>query len=137
MDVFSRVIYGTRIDIPIALLCTFIAIAVGWPTGVLAGYFRTTIAELYMRFLDTIHSFPLFILALAIMALAGPSRGKIVHVDRRSGDITQSWASIEKARKVLSYAPQVELRQGLKTLVSSYHMNIGPPARPSSSLFSK
>lgn len=79
MDVFSRVIYATRIDIPIALLCTFIAIVVGWPTGVLAGYFRTTIAELYMRFLDTIHSFPIFILALAIMALTGQKLQNIIY----------------------------------------------------------
>jgi peptide/nickel transport system permease protein len=85
-DVFSRVITAPRIDVYIAFVSTVIALIVGIPLGVFAGFFggrggvRGLLSEWFMRALDVIQAFPVFILALALVAALGPSETNIIIV---------------------------------------------------------
>lgn len=70
-DVLSRVLYGGRITLPIAFLGVALALAVGVPAGLIAGY-RTGLADtLIMRFTDILLAFPSMLLAIAIMSALG------------------------------------------------------------------
>ncbi len=72
-DVFSRLLYGTRISLAIAIFAVIVATFLGTLVGVIAGYFSGVVDAVLMRFVDTLLSFPvLFILLLAI-ALLGNS----------------------------------------------------------------
>lgn len=70
-DIFSRVVYGTRISLYISFLSVFLAAAVGMALGATAGYYGRWIDNLIMRVMDAIMSFPAILLAIGIMAVAG------------------------------------------------------------------
>jgi peptide/nickel transport system permease protein len=80
MDVFSRVISAPRTDLAIALASTALAIAVGTPLGAIAGYYRSRWSELLMRISDLVQSFPVFILAMAAVIVAGNDVTSIIYV---------------------------------------------------------
>jgi peptide/nickel transport system permease protein len=65
-DVFSRLVYGTRVSLLVALGGTIIAVVVGTVIGMIAGYFRGWVDTLLSRLMDIMLSFPslLFIMAL-------------------------------------------------------------------------
>ena len=71
-DVLSRVIYGARVSVPIALAIVAISSLIGSTVGALAGYFGGWVDEAVMRFTDLVFAFPGIILALAITAALGP-----------------------------------------------------------------
>ena len=71
-DIFSRVIWGTRIDLLIGVLGVVIPFLVGGMIGLLAGYYGGWIEMLVMRGADVLFSFPDILLAIAIVALLGP-----------------------------------------------------------------
>lgn len=72
-DIFSRVLYGARIDLGIGAGAVAIALLAGCSIGALAGFFGGIIDELGMRSMDVIAAFPSFILAMAIAGILGPS----------------------------------------------------------------
>lgn len=72
-DIFSRVLYGARIDIGIGIGAVLVAVLVGCPIGAFAGYFGGKLDEFLMRIMDIIAAFPSFILAMAIAGVLGPS----------------------------------------------------------------
>lgn len=72
-DLLSRVIYGTRVSLLVGLISVGIAIAVGMPLGLIAGYRRGAVDEVVMRLMDALIAFPSLILALAIVAVLKPS----------------------------------------------------------------
>lgn len=72
-DIFSRVLYGTRISLQTALLAVGLALLIGIPLGAIAGYFGGFIDELIMRVTDVFLSFPPLLLAITIAAFMGPS----------------------------------------------------------------
>jgi peptide/nickel transport system permease protein len=72
-DVFSRVISAPRVDLVIAVLANGFALLLGVPLGLLAGYFRNAASETLMRVSDVVQSFPVFISAMILVALAGQS----------------------------------------------------------------
>jgi peptide/nickel transport system permease protein len=80
MDVFSRVIYGTRYAFAIALPAVAIAISVGVPVGLLTGYAGGWTDEVLMRCFDALRVFPSIILALAVVSAAGASVLNVVLV---------------------------------------------------------
>lgn len=77
-DVLSRVVAAPRVDIAIALIATAISIGVGVPLGLWAGYFSGRrgpfgwLSEVLLRSMDMLQAFPVFILALALVAALGP-----------------------------------------------------------------
>jgi peptide/nickel transport system permease protein len=72
-DVFSRVVYGTRDVLYLALTSTLIATVVGGVIGLASGLVGGWVDELLMRLFETIISIPLLVLALLAIAAAGPA----------------------------------------------------------------
>jgi peptide/nickel transport system permease protein len=71
-DVFSRVIYGARISLPIGFVVIMFAMFIGSLVGATAGYIGGIYDLLIMRVADMILAFPSIVLALAIAAVLGP-----------------------------------------------------------------
>jgi peptide/nickel transport system permease protein len=72
-DVFSRVLYGARISIPIALLLVTLALLIGGTLGAIAGYFGGIVDGFVMRSTDLVFAFPAIILAMVVTAALGPT----------------------------------------------------------------
>lgn len=72
-DVFSRMIWGTRIAIIVGFSSSIISLLIGVPLGLLAGYFGGTFDRLLSLLMDSLYAFPGLILAIAITAVLGPS----------------------------------------------------------------
>jgi peptide/nickel transport system permease protein len=70
-DVFSRVLYGARVSIPIAALLIGLSVVIGITLGVIAGYFRGWVDGGIMRLTDLVFAFPAIILALVVTASLG------------------------------------------------------------------
>ena len=77
-DIFSRVIAAPRTDLTIALTANFLSLAMGVFLGLIAGYFRNIATEFLMRVSDVMQSFPVFISAMVLVALAGRSTTNII-----------------------------------------------------------
>jgi len=84
MDILSRVIYSARIDLLIAVLGTLFSVLVGGPLGLIAGYFSGTrgvwgwVSEGMMRVADVLQAFPVFVLAIALVAALGQSARNVI-----------------------------------------------------------
>lgn len=72
-DVFSRVFYGSRISLRVGVLAIGLALLIGVPLGVIAGYGGGMLDEIVMRTTDVFLSFPPLLLAMAISAMLGPT----------------------------------------------------------------
>jgi peptide/nickel transport system permease protein len=70
-DVLSRVIYGSRVSVPIALLLVSLAATIGGLVGGVAGYFRGLVDGVSMRLVDLVFAFPPIILAMVVAAVLG------------------------------------------------------------------
>jgi peptide/nickel transport system permease protein len=71
-DVFSRVLYGGRVDFQIGLVTTYVPLATGMLVGAVAGYFGGWIDTVLMRLVDVVIAFPFLVLVIAILAILGP-----------------------------------------------------------------
>ena len=84
MDVFSRVLWAPRIDLSIAVLGTVLSALVGTSLGALVGYYQTIRglgrigAGFVMRVADVLQAFPVFVFAIALVAVFGQSIQSIV-----------------------------------------------------------
>ena len=78
-DVLSRVIVATRLDLLIAVTAVAISFAIGSVLGSLAGYYGGWTDRVVGRFTDTIMAFPLFVLAMGIVAALGNTVENIVY----------------------------------------------------------
>jgi len=79
-DLLSRLVYGSRIAISAALPTIAIALVGGLFLGLLSGYVGGWLDNVILVMLDSIQAFPGLILALAILALLGPSFRNIIFV---------------------------------------------------------
>ena len=77
-DLLSRLIYGARISLIVGLSATVLAGSIGLILGMVAGYFGGKVDYLLMRLVDFVLSFPFILLALATIAILGPSLWLIV-----------------------------------------------------------
>ncbi len=77
-DIFSRVLVATRLDLGIAFASVVLTFAIGALAGIAAGFFGGWVDRVVGRLADTIMAFPLFVLAMGIVAALGNSVGNIV-----------------------------------------------------------
>lgn len=71
-DVFSRTLYGLRLDIGLCLLVTFVPLPFAVVVGALAGYFGGRLDMVVSRLADIMISFPFIVLVIAVVAIVGP-----------------------------------------------------------------
>lgn len=78
-DVFSRVIVATRLDLSISVAAVAISFVIGSVLGCIAGYWGGWLDIILNRILDTIMAFPLFVLAMGIVAALGNTIENIIY----------------------------------------------------------
>jgi peptide/nickel transport system permease protein len=78
-DVFSRVVVATRLDLLISVSAVALSFAIGSSIGSLAGYFGGWFDRISGRLIDTVMAFPLFVLAMGIVAALGNTIENIVY----------------------------------------------------------
>lgn len=71
-DIFSRVLYGLRLDLGVMLFVTFVPLPIGVLLGAIAGYYGGWIDSVISRVADTLIAFPFLILVMAVVAIIGP-----------------------------------------------------------------
>jgi len=71
-DLWSRLVFGARVSLSIALISVTCAAIIGTAVGLAAGYFGGWVDQLLMRITDVFLGFPPLVLALAIVAVMGP-----------------------------------------------------------------
>jgi peptide/nickel transport system permease protein len=77
-DVFSRIVYGSRVSILVGIIAVGVAIVAGVPLGLISGYFGGLVDHAIMRAMDAIIAFPALVLALAIVGAVGPGTFQIM-----------------------------------------------------------
>ncbi len=77
-DLFSRVMYGARITITIAVIAIGVTVVVGVPIGLIAGYFGGWLSEGLMHISDIFLAVPQVVLAIAIAQTLGPSIENVI-----------------------------------------------------------
>jgi peptide/nickel transport system permease protein len=85
MDILSRVLSAPRVDVTIAVVASFLSVVIGAPIGVMVGYFEagrirvlSLVSQGILRLLDIVQAFPVFVLALVLVAIGGQSIGTII-----------------------------------------------------------
>jgi peptide/nickel transport system permease protein len=84
MDIFSRVLFAPRVDLAIAIIGTFLSAVIGGAIGALVGYYegqrawRRAMSTIVMRSADVLQAFPVFVFAIALVAVFGQSVKSIV-----------------------------------------------------------
>ena len=71
-DLLSRVIYGARVSLSIAVTVQLIGVAIGMPLGLIAGFYGGLIDQLIMRFVDAMLAFPILLVVILVMVVLGP-----------------------------------------------------------------
>jgi peptide/nickel transport system permease protein len=76
-DVYSRVMYGTRVSLLVGMLCALLALSVGIVCGLAAGYFRW-LDGILMRFMDGVMAIPAILVAIALVAILRGSLATVI-----------------------------------------------------------
>jgi len=72
-DILSRVLYGARISLTLAVVVLALAMGIGIPLGLCAGYYGGKVEQIIMRITDVFNSIPAMVLALAIAVALTPN----------------------------------------------------------------
>lgn len=75
-DLFSRIVYGTRVSLTVALVGPLISLLIGMAFGCISGYFGGRVDNLMMRFVDVMYAFPALLLIILMMAFFRSSFAK-------------------------------------------------------------
>ncbi len=67
-DLLSRIIYGARISLSVALVGPFVSLLIGVPFGTISGYFGGRVDNIMMRVVDVMYAFPTLLLIILLMA---------------------------------------------------------------------
>ncbi|MFT6905545.1 MAG: peptide/nickel transport system permease protein [Oleiphilaceae bacterium] len=72
-DIFSRIMVGMRLTLQVGFVSVCISLSIGMTVGLVAGYFGGWLERLLMRTMDVLFSFTEILIALALVAVLGPS----------------------------------------------------------------
>jgi len=79
-DLLSRLMYGARVSLEVGIVTVAIAGSIGLTLGALAGYYGGVVDSIIMRVVDVVYAFPFLILAIAAVAVLGPSLNNVMLV---------------------------------------------------------
>jgi oligopeptide transport system permease protein len=91
-DLLSRVIYGSRISLGVAIVGPLISMTIGLVVGIIAGYQGGRIDNLLMRFVDIMYAFPTYLLIILLMAFF-----RTTFVDREPGTLAYGLGQLDAA----------------------------------------
>jgi len=74
-DMLSRVIYGSRVSLIVGVSSVLLALLLGVPLGLVAGYYGGRVDTAVMRVMDIILAFPIYLLAIILMVMFTPTAG--------------------------------------------------------------
>lgn len=77
-DLFARIIYGARNTMYVGLASSLLAVVIGTPIGLIAGYYGGKVDLVLMRILDSFMSFPAILLAVLIISVTGANANSLV-----------------------------------------------------------
>ena len=77
-DVLSRIIYGARVSLRVGFSVVLLASSIGIALGAISGYFGGIVDTLIMRLTDILLAFPGILLAIALVAVLGPSLNNVI-----------------------------------------------------------
>lgn len=77
-DIFSRIVYGSRISLKVGFISVSISLILGVIIGAVTGYYGGKVDIILMRFIDILQSIPDILLAIAIMAALGPGLANLM-----------------------------------------------------------
>ena len=72
-DIFSRLLFGARLSLMLAVIVLGISFSIGVPLGIIAGYYGGAVDEIIMRVTDVFSSIPALVMAMAVCVLLRPS----------------------------------------------------------------
>ncbi len=77
-DIFTRLLYGTRVSLAVGLITTLVSTAIGVTLGLISGYFGGWVDMIIMRITDVVMAFPYILLVLVAAAIFGPGFWNII-----------------------------------------------------------
>jgi peptide/nickel transport system permease protein len=129
-DVFSRVIFGSRLSLFVALVSVAISGVIGVVLGLVSGYYRGWIDNLIGRVMDVFFSFPALLLAIGVAAMLGPGLNNAIiaiavvyspvfgRVVRGPVLVERGREYVEAARVIGASSPRVLLRHVFPNVLS-------------------
>ncbi|MGH2490371.1 MAG: ABC transporter permease [Candidatus Limnocylindria bacterium] len=121
-DVFSRLLYGARTALLVGFTSSLVGSTLGLVLGVVGAYFGGKTDEIIQRLMDILISFPLIVIAIAVVAALGPGTGNVIvavtipviprvaRVVRASSLAVVRMPYIEAARSIGARAPRIMFR---------------------------
>lgn len=121
-DVFSRLVYGARTALLVGFFSSLVGSTLGLVLGVVGAYFGGKVDEVIQRLMDILISFPLIVIAIAVVAALGPGTANVIvaitlpviprvaRVVRASGLAIVQMPYIEAARSIGAKAPRIMFR---------------------------
>ena len=76
-DMLSRIVHGSRISLAVGVASVLLALFIGVPFGMIAGFYGGRIDMIIMRLMDLILAFPIYLLAIILMVIFTPTAGVI------------------------------------------------------------
>jgi peptide/nickel transport system permease protein len=129
-DVFSRVIFGSRLSLFVAIVSVTISGVIGVALGLVSGYYRGWIDNLIGRIMDVFFSFPALLLAIGVAAMLGPGLNNAIiaiavvyspvfgRVVRGPVLVERGREYVEAARVIGASSPRVLLRHVFPNVLS-------------------
>ncbi len=129
-DVLSRILYGGRLSLIVALLAVLLSASIGTFLGLVGGYTGGVLERLLMRLAEIQLAFPFILLVVTIVAVLGPSALNVVLALGVSGWVSytrlvrahvltlRELAYVESARSLGASAPRIVLRHLLPNVLS-------------------
>jgi peptide/nickel transport system permease protein len=128
-DIWSRIAYGTRLDLQIGLFSVLFPFLFGSMMGIATGYLGGRLDTLFMRVVDVLMAFPFLVLVVAIMAILGPGLGNLYigfgivgwipyqRIARGETLAARNLEYVHAARTIGCTAPRIMLRHILPNVI--------------------
>ena len=129
-DVFSRVVYGSRLSLMVALVSVTVSALVGIALGLISGYYRGWVDNVIGRIMDVFFSFPALLLAIGVAAMLGPGLNNAIvaiavvyspvfgRVVRGPVLVERGKEYVEAARVIGASSPRIVLRHVFPNVLS-------------------